>query len=315
MRAKTTLEQVIDRVNQMARHCHDEFVPVRNMEFQNLNELMIGNNLVEVLPSAQRLVANRLRIPLSYLCRCPKQLQAENLNYWLDQQRMERESFFCRFDGNRLRAVFTERYTVFDHTEILSKMVEQGFNPTAEVHISLDETLMLLKVPEYSRSFSVALNGEKDKVVPGISLTNSEVGVWSFSISAYFYRLVCSNGLIAKTAVTSKFKHVSRKALEDFPLVLGQVVQESQYGERRFLISTQTPVENPLNTIASFNRQFQLTQRQAKTVEQAWEIEQGHTMFHVMNAYTRAAQDSSLSAEESFQLERAGGQILALVRS
>ena len=189
-------------------------------------------------------------------------------------------------------------------------MVEQDFPTTAEVHVSLDETLMVLKIPEFSRTFG--LNG--DKIVPGISLVNSEVGVWSFAISAYFYRLVCSNGLIAKTAVTSKFKHISRKALDEFPLVLGQVIHESQYGERRFLLSMKTPVENPLNTMASFNRQFQLTQKQAKAVEQAWEFEQGHTMFHVMNAYTRAAQEPSLAAEESYQLERVGGQILALVR-
>jgi hypothetical protein len=311
MRAKTTLEEVINRVSEMARDYHDEFVPVRNMEFENLDEMLIGNNVVEVLPSAQRLMANRLRIPLSYLCRCPKDLQARNLNYWLERQRMERDSFFCRFDGNRLRAVFTERYTVLDHTEILSKMVEQGFSATVEVHVSLDQTFMVLKIPEYSRAFGL----DGDKIVPGISLANSEVGILAFCIEAYFYRLVCSNGLISKVPVASRFKHISRKALDEFPLILGQVVHESQHGQRRFMISMETPVDNPLDTISSFNRQFQLTQKQATAVEHGWQFEQGSMMFHVMNAYTRAAQDSSLSAEESYRLERVGGQILALVRS
>jgi hypothetical protein len=39
------------------------------------------------------------------------------------------------------------------------------------------------------------------------------VGCLSFVIEAYFYRLVCANGLIAKTAVASRFRHVSRKAM------------------------------------------------------------------------------------------------------
>jgi hypothetical protein len=312
MRGKTTLENVMAKVHEMSLNNWDDSIAIEDMEFESLDWLLIGNNVYEVRPSAQRLIANKLRIPLQYLSRCPSDLQAVNLNHWLREEERKRDSFFCRFNSHAVRGVFTERYTVLDHTEILSKMVEQDFPTSAEVHVSLDETLMVLKVPEYSRTF--VLNGENDKVVPGISLANSEVGVWSFSISAYFYRLVCSNGLIAKTAVTSKFKHISRKALDEFPLVLGQVIHESQYGERRFLLSMETPVENPVNTMASFNRQFQLTQKQEKAVEQAWQIEQGNTMFHVMNAYTRAAQDSLLTAEESYHLERVGGQILALVR-
>jgi hypothetical protein len=37
-------------------------------------------------------------------------------------------------------------------------------------------------------------------------------------------------------------------------------------------------------------------------------------VFYVINAYTRAAQGSQLSSEETHKLERIGGEILALVR-
>lgn len=37
-------------------------------------------------------------------------------------------------------------------------------------------------------------------------------------------------------------------------------------------------------------------------------------MFHVINDYTRAAQNSSLSTEEMYRLERAGGLILSMVK-
>ena len=46
----------------------------------------------------------------------------------------------------------------------------------------------------------------------------------------------------------------------------------------------------------------------------AYAYEQGFTMFNVINAYTRAAQDKELTGEESHKLERVGGEILALVK-
>jgi len=311
MRTIDRFETVIGRVHEMSASYYDETIPVMDMEFENLNNMRISGKEIEVLPSAQRLLANRLRVPYSYLSRCPSDLQAENLNYWIRTEAKTRETFFCRFNGDNLRAVFTDRYTAIDHMEVLSKMIEYGFSPEVEVHYSLDQNLLVLKVPDFTRAFGF---GDKDRIVPGISIANSEVGILAFSIEAYFYRLVCSNGMISKTAVASRFKHISRRALDEFPDILKQVVYESETNQRRFEISTQSRVDNPLSTIGSFNRQFNITRKEAEAIEHAWEIEQGFTMFQVINAYTRAAQDPTLNAEESYKLERAGGMILSLVK-
>ena len=310
MRGQDRFETLITRVHDMSQNYHDETVPVMDMEFQSLDGMWVAGAPVEVLPSAQRLIANRLRVPHSYLSRCPADLQSRNLNYWIQEEAKNRDNLFCRFDGNKLRAVFTDRYTALDHMEILSRMLEYGFSPDAEVHYTLDDNLLVLKVPDFARTFR--LNG--DGMVPGIGIANSEVGILAFSIEAYFYRLVCANGLIAKTAVASRFKHISRKGLDEFPDIMRQVVYESERNQSRLAISSETHVENPLGSIASFNRQFQITKKQAEAVEDAWTLEQGMTMFAVINAYTRAAQSRGLSAEESYQLERVGGLILAMVK-
>ena len=310
MRNIDRFESIIGKVNEVSANYFDETIPVTDMLFHSLNRMWISGKEVEVLPSAQRLFANRLRIPHSYLARCPEELQAENLNHWIREEREKRETLFCRFDGSKLRAVFTDRYTAIDHMEVLSRMVEYGFSSETEVHYSLDHEILVLKVPGFTRTFGFG----GDKIVPGISIGNSEVGCLSFVIEAYFYRLVCSNGMIAKTAVASRFRHVSRKALEEFPSLLRQVVYESEHSQRRFEISTQTRLDNPLSTIGSFNRQFLLTKREAEAVTHAWEIEQGFTMFHVIGAYTRAAHQADLTAEEAYKLERIGGVILSLVK-
>jgi hypothetical protein len=312
MKDTATLENAIGKVHEISENKYDEIIPVRDMTFYSLEQIFIAGQPFGVLPSAQRLLANRLRIPHSYLLRCPIELQADNLNYWIEQERKNRETLFCRFSGNNLRAVFTERYTAIDHLEVLSKMLEYGFDPSGEVHLALDSEMMVLKVPEYDRLFRLS---EKDKIVPGISIANSEVGILALSIEAFYYRLVCSNGMISKTSVDARYKHISRRVMDEFPLVLENVVNQSHHNQDRFRISMQTPVDNPISTIETFARQFALTQNETEIVKQAFYLEQGATMFHVINSFTRApSQVPGLSASDSYRLETTGGRILAMVK-
>ena len=75
----------------------------------------------------------------------------------------------------------------------------------------------------------------------------------------------------------------------------------------------ESPVDNPMQTIETFNRQFNLNQPQKDAVvEWAWPQEMGDTMFAVVNTYTRASQFKGLSAENSYQLQRVGGNILEI---
>lgn len=312
MRGTDTLRNVAEVVYDLDARNHDEVIPVMDMAFSSLDNMWIAGQEVELLPSAQRLFANRLRVPYSYLSRCPVDLQAQNLNHWLREEARNRDTLFCRFNGgNSLRAVFTERYTALDNVEVVRSMLEHGFSPDREIHYTLDDALMVLKVPDPARSFNVTVN---DKLVPGIGISNSEVGILAFGIQAYFYRLVCSNGLIAQTAVSSKFRHISRKGLDEFPIVMDQVVYESEQSQGKFRLSIESPVEDPIASIGAFNRQFQIGKEPGQLVENAWGIEPGYNLFAVINAYTRAAQERGLSAEEAYSLEKTGGRILAMVK-
>ncbi len=76
----------------------------------------------------------------------------------------------------------------------------------------------------------------------------------------------------------------------------------------------QTPVENPLMTIASFDRQFRIGEKEREAIKWGWEQEMGKTMFHVVNAYTRAAQFEGLSAEASYRPQKVGGMVLGMVK-
>ena len=78
-------------------------------------------------------------------------------------------------------------------------------------------------------------------------------------------------------------------------------------------LSMESPVDDPLKTIETFNRQFNLNHSQKEAVEWAWPSEMGDTMFAVVNTYTRASQMEGLSAENSYQLQRVGGNILGML--
>jgi len=312
----TTLENVINTIHNMSMNYYDETIPVQDMKFDSLSQMWVSGKPVEIAPSAQRLLANRLRVPYTYLERCPKDLQAFNMNHWIEQEAKQRATFFCRFDNNRLRAVFTDRYRPLDNMEILSQLIQNGFDPMAEVQYSVDDTMFLIKIPEYSKTFSVSLSHEKqDCVVPGICISNSEVGILAFSIEAFFYRLVCTNGLISKTSTASRFKHISQKGIENFNDTLRLVLQDSIHNQRQFQISRQSELSNPLSTIEMFARQFALSQTETEVVQKAYYLEEGATMFHIINAFTAAAKSPQLTTAEVYKLEKAGGMMLPLVNA
>ena len=136
----------------------------------------------------------------------------------------------------------------------------------------------------------------------------------SLSIAAFVLRLVCSNGLIRKTEIGASYRHVSHKILDEFPQVLENVSNELGRQKQQFKLSMESHVDDPLKTIESFNRQFQLKEPKRKAVvEFAWPHEMGDTMFNIVNTYTRASQAPELSAESSYQLQRVGGNILSML--
>ena len=96
--------------------------------------------------------------------------------------------------------------------------------------------------------------------------------------------------------------------------MLANVSLELGKQKDQFRISIESKVDNPQGTIESFNKQFQLGEKERDAVEWGWNQEVGNTMFHVVNAYTRAAQFEGLSAEASYRLQKVGGMVLGMVK-
>lgn len=304
----TTLGKVSDQVDSMSRDTFDSMVPVKNISFDGLNVIRIDNQPHELKPMAQRSMCYRLGTPYQYLRKCPPEIQAMNMNHWIQEEK--KDALLLRFDGDSVRAIFTEKYKPVDNFEVIERLDSLGYRPDTPVQCHLDDEFMSLSIPDGAKTFSV--NG--DRITPGISISNSEVGLSSLSISAFFLRLVCTNGMISKTEISASYRHVSTRILSEFPGVIERVSMELASRKNQFDQSIETPVENPIATIESFNRQFQLGKEEQKAIEWGWGLEAGDTMFHIVNAYTRASRFEGLSAEASYRLQTVGGNILGMLK-
>ncbi|MGO9137221.1 MAG: hypothetical protein ACLQBC_06080 [Syntrophales bacterium] len=308
MSTMTSLGKVMDQVHRMSQNHTDELIPVKDISFDNLETVSIAGEYHTLRPIAQQSIANRLGIPIQYLRKCPSDIQKLNMNYWIEKER--NEELFFRFDGDDVRAIFTPRYIPTDNLEVLERLRSLNYSRDRKVQSSLDDNFMMVNIPDERETFKV--NG--DRMTPGISVSNSEVGLASLSISVFILRLKCTNGMISKTAVSASYRHVSAKILKDFPEVLNNVSLELEKQKDQFRLSLESKVENPESTIQSFNRQFELGKEEKEAVEWALPLECGFTMFHVVNIFTKAAQFEGLSAESRYKLQKVGGMILGMVK-
>jgi hypothetical protein len=303
----TTLEKVFNRVDALSQNCFDQNINVKDIIFENLDSVNIAGESYSLRTIAQRSITWRLGIPFQYLRKCPDEIQSVNLNYWIEHEK--NEQLFFRFDGRDVRAIFTPKYKPVDNFEICERLDSLGYRSDTQVQCSLDPEFMSLSILDGKKAFDI--NG--DKFRPGISISNSEVGLASLSIAAFLLRLVCTNGMVSKTEISASYRHVSTKILDEFPAVMDKVSYELAAQKHKIGLSMESKVDDPLKTIESFNRQFNLNQPQKEAVEWAWPQEAGDTMFALVNTYTRASQFKSLSAENSYQLQRVGGNILGML--
>mgnify|MGYP001136335780 CR=1 FL=1 len=306
-----TLENVVEMAKSDAKGCYDEIVSVESVSFEDLSTMYIGSQRLDVLPAAKRLISGRLKVPQYYLERCPKELQAENLNYWIRQESKKRKTLFMRMRNAQLRAVFTDRYIPVDNVTVLDALVSHGADLKAKVHVVKDENLFMVRIPDPKRGFNIRT---RDRIVPGISITNSEVGYMALCIEAFFLRLVCTNGLITQTLENKRLRHTSEKALENFTAALSSIASELPAKSERLSFSGQSKVDDPESSIEAFGKRFLLTQEEIAMVQSAYFAEPGKTMMDIINAFTLAAQANEVDAPTRYKLERAGGNILELLK-
>ena len=299
-------------------------------------------------PWATSQLCQRLGIPAAYFKKCPSHLQDAQFNHWVQQARghseMEDEqeaedgeeccphcppslmplpsasnpspkpeAWLLRGKGSRLRGVLSERYAKLDNAQLLhylsplleSRMEVKGF--------ALSEQSLHLRVVDPRLSREVLPD---DRLLVGLHIANSEVGLRAVSIDALVYRLVCANGLIRLVKGRSLFRqrHVSWDAPrfeESLRAAIGEAVTVAAGLLEQLAWATRAPVADVEGTLAALAAHWNLTQALKERVKQTLittPASQQETVYGLVNALTQSAQ--SLPADERYSLEVLAGRLV-----
>lgn len=305
----TTLAELRGIVADASRHNFDMTVQAQDFEVSRHTgqlEIHSGPSL-SMLPLALSQLGSKFGVPGSYLAKCPTELRAENINYWLRKE--SGRKLLLRCDGESVRAVLSDKYAPVDHSRVLNWLSE-SFGEFATLRYELnDEQLLVQFVANEGRTF-----GRGDDLTPGISIRNSEVGLACVELSGLIYRRICLNGLILsgkqgnwrrRHIGDSSFGDQVREAIRNLQGAASQSM--GRFGGLQVVKVDDMP--------GLFNRvvqKFELTKAQHEAIKTAFDIEPGDTLYAGINAVTRAGNAEPLDLDSRRQLQEVGGRMLEL---
>ena len=285
--------------------------------------------------TAHQQIATRLNIPFRYY----KKMQEEapdlldwNVNTWLGKNPERR--MIRVLDGN-VRAFLSDRYRRLDNLELCAAVlpvINEMKNSVIE-SCEVTPTHLYLKVVNRRLKAEVKVG---DVVQAGFVVSNSEVGLGSLRVEPLVFRLICKNGLICKDMAQKKY-HVGRQvntsydsayelyseetlAQDDKTFFLKvQDIVRSAVDEARFMLTvdkmrkaTQIPFKHaPVKAVELLADKFQLTENERGDILRQLFMGADNSRYGLVNAVT-AASKIAKSYERATDLERIGGEILAL---
>lgn len=306
----------------------------RNTQLSIRNDKTGETLILNINEIAHNQIGTYLSIPAKYYDKMRSEnpeLLAQNVNSWFNKSPEPR--MVRTLDGTA-RAFLSKKYQRIDNFEIAEAVLPIIMQmPEARVEsCEVTDERLYLKVVNPRLTTDIVPG---DTVQSGIMITNSEVGLGSFTIQPLVYRLVCTNGMVVNDARTRKY-HVGRgnTANEDFTIYSEQTLFANDVALRLKIQDTvrsvvdQTRFEKVVDLmrmaqgakITSNNipvmvelagKDFGFTQQEGNGILD-YLIRGGDlTLYGFANATTRYAQDVG-SYDRSTALESIGYDIMSM---
>ncbi len=296
--------------------------------------------------ATEQLGSTRLEIPVRYVRQLVKgkgKVEAQprvfgNLaNDLLRVKSAQDRRFLIRGSGDKVRAVLSNRYRIFDNHQILAPLINALSGRIDADHLEVDtfgisdtKFHLGLVFKDHRYTGNPSYGGEQGKHVRveglkpgddfygGIWFSNSEVGDGGTVIAPRLFRVTCSNGLVSEERVWDK-RHQGSQWSTDFQAVIETELREGilaaieatpQFIEA-WIQKTSQVDEDPRTRLKAIGKVANLTQLQTQQLLFSLDQEFEATRGGVVNAITRAAQHQNL-IEDRHQLESLGGYVLNL---
>ncbi len=270
-------------------------------------------------------------------------LAAANVNAWLQKKDEDgKDRLLLRAADGHVRAVLSGHYRMLDNYDLAILTLERAKEHEAVVQqCALTDQRMYVKlmVPKFKEYLEFTKEEKaahtwheagKDEVIPGLVVSNSEVGAGAFRVEPFLFRKACSNGLILEDklyqihmgremdigvqifsdetrrledrALWSKVRDVIDSTFN--PVVLKALVDKLR--ESRGQLIPEAQVTKAVDVIA---KDFSMSKDKRDSLL-AYFSKEGNSVFGLVNGITRLAQDYA-NADDQVALERYAGKVLS----
>jgi Domain of unknown function (DUF932) len=307
-----SLEDLMQDVAEKSISHHDIQVTAEEVYIDPVEDMLIVQKhsySLKYLALSQ--IANKFQMPAPYLAKCPAALRAQNINHWLQEDK--KRELLLRCDGDSVRAVLSQKYAPISNTQML-EYLKQTLGPKTKLRYELSEEQMMVQVVNIDGEF---VGDTHDRLIPGINLRNSEVGLSSAQVAAMIYRTICLNGLIMSSITdTWKRRHVGKQDfLDEVRKAIFALRDAAKIHAKEFVGLRTVKVKDVHAVFAKVAETFTLTETQLSAIQLAFNVEPGDTLYECINAITRAGNATDLKLEERRQLQEVGGKMLDLSKS
>lgn len=217
-----------------------------------------------------------------------------------------------------VRGIVSESYTAYDNVDTLRAFMDTSKQlPEYELkNFHLDDRIMFARIafPETEKNFGRSYDGQDDRNFVAIDLVNSEVGSASVVANPSIFRLICTNGLVARQSDYGLYKQRHR-SINPYEVTAGlkkSIIHGVETGVEMlgtFQQARKIVVSNPYELITDYGKRRAMSDKMLKTVRDNYDIEADKSLFGIVNGFTRTARDIK-SLDKRIELEKYAMTIL-----
>lgn len=319
MKSGKSLIELATEIQNQAQSKRDYIADTRTLELTDAGELVINIDEPQTLAVTEHThsqISDRVGIPHKYyqkMLQVAPNLLATNVNHWFGNNPEKR---MIRTLSGQARAFLSDRYRRIDHYEVLETVLpvvaEMG-DGVQIVSTEITESRLYLKIVNPRLELEVT---KGDVVQAGVAISNSEVGLGAIKVEPLVYRLICTNGMIARDFTTKKY-HVGRAAASEeqayelftdetlkaddkaFMLKIRDTVRsavdEAKFStivDRMRSAKEQKIEGNPVKAVEIAAKTFTLSQKESGSILNHLISGGELSAYGMLNAITRTAQDA-----------------------
>ena len=345
------LSDLMTRLGELRKTAWDCVAPTRRVQTaklpQNLGEVPSWgvdlrvdgrtDGYLQLTPWAKSQMATVTGIPKKYFDRMDDDAQnllVNNVQHWFGESE---KSHLFRVQQGKIRAVLSDRYRPMDNFDLgwMALKTAKECPGAAFESASITDTRLYLRMLNMDRQIELTNNcNHSDTYIPGVIVSNSEVGNGSTQAVPYLFRSSCANGMILTAKKASKI-HLGPKLQEGVftPetldatakatfLTLRDVIKDTLTEGKLFQdfftsISEAKEVEiKPSVFIENFGTKFSLSEEEQKcildklTSDKTIPADLKTTQWGVSNAITSYAND--IDADKRYDFQRHGAEVMQM---